>query len=832
MHLAASLCIAAVIAFGHAEDLLEVSWDFEDELEGWAQASALEIGAEVHVDGGLMRGRIGPHGKAPRFDSPLFEMESTSDARLAVAMRIRHSTLGLKKSLLQVRVFDASVESRIDFQSLDVEFGGGNARIVDVPFRDAAVGRNFETILAHFHEEIRGKVIQFRIFPVSSNPSEIPTKFSTWEIDWIKVVRSPLLKKVEGCIDKGFENRPQLAQDLREDDGFPRFRGGHENGTGFFTVEEMASNNDGHLQKVAYFESFPLQAEAFEFGTTFNCPHRGGQRIRVSGLNFGDDLSIFVDGISCEDALQKSATTWECTLPNAPSGSRLDPVSVKVQLSDFPGLVDNRDYLSFAVPPPKQDAPLVANIASRSVDLSWLPPEHEWDALSITGHRINVIQNGILVRQICLGNVFTTSVVNLTPSSSYKFSVSPLLEDMHAMSHDVDLYGRRPCGPILTEGHESNRSASIETLAHDFTFRKFGLQETLNQGPTYGASIVGPSRNTQGEGHFGLTLVGNAHVMNCNSSSACCDFDGTTCDLICVNVASSREVDPFYKNMTSDRDVTSNINGNVYIGPPRDRDETAPLSMDSVGARPLPQCGPVLSLTGSAPFLSGSAYYSRKMNVREGFETEFTFEISNPSLVCRNMDDIATHCRSRGADGFAFVVQNDGALAVGKDGSSLGFEGIQNAMVVEFDTFSNHEKMDPYENHVAVFASGKRAHVSSDHRFELASTNRVPDLTDGPIVARIRYIFNDPMVSIRENHFRTTLQTTNFIHDQENPWNHGTGTLQVLINGQVILSTLLNLDQIIDLDSGRAFVGFSAATGSSFFQAHQIRSWTFTSVRG
>ena len=67
--------------------------------------------------------------------------------------------------------------------------------------------------------------------------------------------------------------------------------------------------------------------------------------------------------------------------------------------------------------------------------------------------------------------------------------------------------------------------------------------------------------------------------------------------------------------------------------------------------------------------------YNRQMQVREGFDTSFVFRVSNPSVTCTYMDDVYTNCRcvlrswsdeslcqiegrSRGGEGFAFVIQN------------------------------------------------------------------------------------------------------------------------------------------------------------------------------
>ena len=123
----------------------------------------------------------------------------------------------------------------------------------------------------------------------------------------------------------------------------------------------------------------------------------------------------------------------------------------------------------------------------------------------------------------------------------------------------------------------------------------------------------------------------------------------------------------------------------------------------SIGADlPTASCGPALRLTNSEARQSGSAWYNRMVNVREGFDTSIKFQISNPSQKCDRLDDVNTYCRSRGADGFAFVLQHEAIDALGSSGSGLGYEGIFNALAVELDTYHNFDQMDYYENHISV----------------------------------------------------------------------------------------------------------------------------------
>ena len=61
----------------------------------------------------------------------------------------------------------------------------------------------------------------------------------------------------------------------------------------------------------------------------------------------------------------------------------------------------------------------------------------------------------------------------------------------------------------------------------------------------------------------------------------------------------------------------------------------------------------------------------------------------------------------------------------------------------------------------------------------------------------------------------------------------GLGMLYVYVNnmGKPVLVVPLNLDATLKLNKGRAWVGFTAATGTHSWQAHDVLNWTFTSLR-
>ena len=253
-------------------------------------------------------------------------------------------------------------------------------------------------------------------------------------------------------------------------------------------------------------------------------------------------------------------------------------------------------------------------------------------------------------------------------------------------------------------------------------------------------------------------------MENCNRSFTCCDGYNATVGpnsclpgpSVCAVFLSSQLDSSAVIDGLSRRQVPTNIpfsDGN----PPEKRVMTLSELVASKGA-PLPAraCGPALRLTPSSARQSGAAWYRRKQNVREGFDTQFTFRISNPSLRCDRQDDVNTYCRSRGADGLALVLQDESPSALGRYGSGLGYDGIYNALAVEVDTYFNYDLLDVYENHVSVLTQGWRYNLSANHSYSLASTSRVPDLTDQTHTLRVRY---EPVMnpdSIRHPSFQTS----------------------------------------------------------------------------
>src|SRR5262249_52993392 len=114
----------------------------------------------------------------------------------------------------------------------------------------------------------------------------------------------------------------------------------------------------------------------------------------------------------------------------------------------------------------------------------------------------------------------------------------------------------------------------------------------------------------------------------------------------------------------------------------------------------------VLRLTDALQSLAGAAWFEERQAVRAGFETTFTFRLTDQDPAMG------------GADGLAFVVQNENKHAIGGFGASGGFmrsdEGAQGGMerpivravAVFFDTYAN--RWDESDNHVAICTNGDK----------------------------------------------------------------------------------------------------------------------------
>jgi hypothetical protein len=582
---------------------------------------------------------------------------------------------------------------------------------------------------------------------------------------------------------------------------------------------------------------------------------------------------------------------------------------VRITNGQLPQLHDQANYLSYGVrPPAPPSVPTISNLCAHSVDLGWEPPRDYWDAITVTGYLVEARIGGRDGPQhdptdspywgwrpwAMLGNLTATTMVGLQADMEYEWRVSAVSEDMvHSDEwRQLDLYGRRPILPGALVSPPSPPTNLTATLVHDLHFTHFDANQTLNYSSIDKRLTLGPSGVWGGEGHYGLALVGSAQIEGCNASVSCCDNyrrwdrrqdvddgDSEMCQspsFSCFVQGGSTLVDqignrrngtptgePRHEHRAAgegdandegddyvDVRLPSNIRGTspgfgqtVVVDKIEGSDDPAHSTLSH---RPTEPCGPALRLTPSLPRSSAAAWYPRKLNVREGFDTSFVFRLANPSTECTLMDDEYTHCRARGADGFAFVVHNaegGGTHTMGEAGMGLGYSGILNSLAVEFDTWYNSELLEPYENHIAVHTRGWRHPNSANHSFALGSTPSVPELTDGVHRARVVYdpraetleeaVDSHPAAFAPSTHSAYFMSNADYPQGGQADWGTGVGVLSVYIDDmqKPVLTIPLNLCATLDCDAGRAWVGFTAATGERFWQVHDLLEWDLRSTR-
>jgi hypothetical protein len=186
-----------------------------------------------------------------------------------------------------------------------------------------------------------------------------------------------------------------------------------------------------------------------------------------------------------------------------------------------------------------------------------------------------------------------------------------------------------------------------------------------------------------------------------------------------------------------------------------------------------------LELTNLTGFIASAAWLTAKQTVAGGFSSDYTFQINGD------------------ADGFAFVIQNQGLGALGTSAEGLGYSTILSSLAVECDIFDNGAPFDPNGNHVAVHSNGTGLNTSDGA---------------GPLI-------------INQTNASLPLTLKDDAPHQMHVGYDGT-TMTVAIDGTTLLSFAVDLGTLLGLSDGMAFVGFTAATGGAlaFFD---ILNWTF-----
>jgi hypothetical protein len=203
---------------------------------------------------------------------------------------------------------------------------------------------------------------------------------------------------------------------------------------------------------------------------------------------------------------------------------------------------------------------------------------------------------------------------------------------------------------------------------------------------------------------------------------------------------------------------------------------------------------------------AGAVWSLDPVSVSLGFSTTFWFRLSEGIGIPDPAGGVP------GADGFAFVVQNGGweaatgnqALGVGAGG--MGYMYLSNSLAVEFDTWQNGPYGDQDGNHIAVNTRGTSYNVPHHTYQDIVSELGVTplDYTADPALyyQPVDRPLNDGLI-------------------QQAQIEYVPGSLSVYLNSQLLFSTPLQLDNLLNLSNGSAYVGFTSGTRWGY-QNHDI----------
>ena len=207
-----------------------------------------------------------------------------------------------------------------------------------------------------------------------------------------------------------------------------------------------------------------------------------------------------------------------------------------------------------------------------------------------------------------------------------------------------------------------------------------------------------------------------------------------------------------------------------------------------------------LRLTDDQFFRKGAVYYDSKVGIKNGFETSFTFRLSDGDN--HGFIDGSQH----GADGIAFVIQGNDSIETGGFGGNIGYGGIVNSLAIEIDAYKNFAKgfEDPDGNHLAIFSNGSDFN-SANHTGNglIAETSDIPTIFQDSIY-RCKIIYKDSTLNVY----------LNSIYEEDN----------------LVLIALVDISKLLILDDySQGWVGITSSTGNSV-EKHDLFSWKFCST--
>ncbi len=211
---------------------------------------------------------------------------------------------------------------------------------------------------------------------------------------------------------------------------------------------------------------------------------------------------------------------------------------------------------------------------------------------------------------------------------------------------------------------------------------------------------------------------------------------------------------------------------------------------------------------------AGAIWTTSPVSVGSGFSMSFNFRMwgANGYPDPGGSGPLDANGNAVGADGFAFVIQNDpyaynnwrnpagGSHALGIGAGGMGYMYINNSLAVEFDTYQNDPEKyaDPNGNHIGVQSRGTKFNVPN-HTCEGYSKDGLDiygGCTGSPDLGHkeVGDLLNDG-----------SIQSAKIVYADND--------LSVYLNSVLLIDTPVDLDSLLKLQDGTdAYIGFTAGT--------------------
>ncbi|MBT9315939.1 L-type lectin-domain containing protein [Leptothoe spongobia] len=209
-------------------------------------------------------------------------------------------------------------------------------------------------------------------------------------------------------------------------------------------------------------------------------------------------------------------------------------------------------------------------------------------------------------------------------------------------------------------------------------------------------------------------------------------------------------------------------------------------------------------------YQQGTAFLQVDVAQTESWEAFFTFQVSDSGGITGPAQDVGVEA---GADGLVFMLQSIGPHSLGASGEGLGYLGIDDSFAVEFDTWTNPNRLDPNSNHLGINVNGSVQSIKTQSLPGVIFENA----DEMPVNAWVNY-------DGAERELNVYVSAADGNDDPSRP-----GSPSITIDfddpdGDGDESDRIDLDS--SFGTGANWIGFGAATGAAY-ATHEILDFEF-----